>query len=102
MKKNNLWRRVKPIEVVKGVWSWENCLDVPEGVIDTMNKEVDAWVPTVTEEDIKQKNAKSSVALANGPIRFSPEHDFKHEDSQTFLKYCQKTHMVNLILSQHL
>ena len=90
MKKNNLWRRVKPIEVVKGVWSWENCLDVPEGVIDTMNKEVDAWVPTVTEEDIKQKNAKSSVALANGPIRFSPEHDFKHEDSQTFLKYCQK------------
>ncbi len=90
VKKNNLWRRVKPIEVVKGVWSWENCLDVPEGVIDTMNKEVDAWVPTVTEQDIKQKNAKSSVALANGPIRFSPENDFKHEDSKTFLKYCQK------------
>ena len=39
-KKNNLWWKVEPKEVVKGVWGWENCLEVPEGIIDIMNSEV--------------------------------------------------------------
>lgn len=90
MRKSNLWRSVPHKEVVKGVIAWENCLEVPDGIIDIMNSEVDAWVPTVSEEDIKRKDAKASVALANGPIRFSPEHDFKKEESIAFLKQCQK------------
>ncbi|MEK9691913.1 MAG: 2OG-Fe(II) oxygenase [Rhodospirillaceae bacterium] len=90
MKKSNLWKRVEPKEVVKGVWSWENCLEVPEGIIDIMNKDVDDWVPTVTEEAIKRKDATASVALANGPIRFAPEHDFKAPEAKAFLIQCQK------------
>ena len=58
-KKNNLWWKVEPKEVVKGVWGWENCLEVPEGIIDIMNQEVDDWVPTVTDEDIKNNDSKN-------------------------------------------
>ena len=89
-KKNNLWWKVEPKEVVKGVWGWENCLEVPEGIIDIMNAEVDAWVPTVTDEDIKNNDSKKSVILANGPIRFNPETEFKRPESQRFLQQVQK------------
>jgi len=90
MKKNNLWKRVEPKEIVKGVWSWENCLEIPDGVIDIMDSEVDAWVPTLTEEDFKRNDSVQSVVLANGPIRFNPEDNFKRNESKEFLKQVQK------------
>ena len=43
MKKNNLWTQGVPKEVVRGVVAWENCLEVPEGIIDSMNEDVDLW-----------------------------------------------------------
>ena len=38
-KKNNLWKKVPSKNVVTGVVAWENCLEIPEGIIDLMNKD---------------------------------------------------------------
>ena len=54
-KKNNLWKKVPSKNVVTGVVAWENCLEIPEGIIDLMNQDVDNWIPSVTDEMIKNK-----------------------------------------------
>ena len=90
MKKNNLWWSVEPKEIVKGVWAWENCLEVPEGIIDLMNADVDNWVPKVTEKMIKENDSYSTVKNANGPIRFSPETEFTTYEAKTYFKQVQK------------
>ena len=50
MKKNNLWVKGEPKEIVKGVWAWERCLEIPDGIIDSMNKDVDDWGNDEQEE----------------------------------------------------
>jgi len=89
-KKNNLWWRVEPKEIVTGVIAWENCLTIPDGVIDLMNKDVDNWVPTITDEMIEENDSYVTVKNANGPIRFNPEIEFKSEEAKTFFKQVQK------------
>ena len=88
--KKNLFKDVEPKEVVVGVWAWENCLEVPEGIVDIMNKEVDDWKAKITREDVENNDSMKSVYGSNGPIRFDPEVNFHKEESKLFLKQVQK------------
>ena len=76
MKKSNLWTQGSPKEVVRGVVAWENCLEVPEGIIDSMNEDVDQW-KIEQDSGTKQSEATKSLYNANGPIRFDPEQEFR-------------------------
>ena len=72
----NLWRNVEPKEVVPGVWAWENCIDVPEGIIDSMNKEVDDWKEEIRKNGANDKSSQYQTVTAKGytgPVRFAPE-----------------------------
>lgn len=82
--KQNLWRKVQPKEIITGVWSWENCIDVPEGILPIMNAEVDLWAKT------KQKKDSQGYGTNNGPIRFDPEYDFHREESLAYFKQVQR------------
>ncbi len=87
MKKNNLWEAGTPKTVLPGVMSWENCLTIPEGVIDLMNKDVDNWVPTITQEDVNRNDSVKTVFSHDGPIRFNPELEFTTDLAKTFFKH---------------
>ena len=89
-KKNNLWKKVPSKNVVTGVVAWENCLEIPEGIIDLMNQDVDNWIPSVTDEMIKQNDSYITVKNQNGPIRFNPEIEFTTDEAKTFFKQVQK------------
>lgn len=88
--KQNLFKNVKPYPVVPGVYTWENCLDVPNGIVDIMNSEVDDWKDSISKADVKNNDSLKSVYGANGPIRFDPEVNFHREESKTFLKQVQR------------
>ena len=90
MKKNNLWKKVKPKQVVTGVISWENCLEIPDGIIDLMNQDVDNWIPKITDEMIEENDSYITVKNQNGPIRFNPELEFTTKEAKTFFKQVQK------------
>ena len=90
MKKNNLWKKVEPKQVVTGVISWENCLEIPDGIIDLMNQDVDNWIPKITDEMIEENDSYITVKNANGPIRFNPELEFTTDEAKTFFKQVQK------------
>ena len=88
MKKSNLWTQGSPKEIVRGVVAWENCLEVPEGIIESMNEDVDKWKE---EQDTTGKKSEASKSLynANGPIRFDPEQEFRKEVHYKFLRQIQ-------------
>jgi|TARA_B100000902_G_C27193259_1_gene855048 mRNA-degrading endonuclease HigB of HigAB toxin-antitoxin module len=88
--KRNLFKNVEPQAIVPGVYTWENCLDVPNGIVDIMNTEVDDWKNSITKADVKNNDSLKSVYGANGPIRFDPEVNFHREESKTFLKQVQR------------
>lgn len=96
MKKSNLWIDGNPKEVVKGVYAWENCLTVPEGIIESMNQDVDNWSKAVTTDDVKKNDSKKTVYNDNGPIRFNPELEFTKPEHYTFLRQVQ-TNALNKI-----
>ena len=87
---SNLWRSVEPKEIVPGVWAWENCIDVPDGIIDSMNTEVDEWKRQIQEEGKKQGQYETAGASGyTGPIRFSPEEDFVEKVNHQYLSQVQ-------------
>lgn len=88
--KQNLFKDVRPSEVVPGVFTWENCLEVPEGIVDIMNQEVDDWKAGITKDDVTNNDSMKSVYGANGPIRFDPEVNFHREESKVYLKQVQR------------
>ena len=90
MKKNNLWKKVEPKQVVTGVISWENCLEIPDGIIDLMNQDVDNWIPKITDEMIEENDSYITVKNQNGPIRSNPELEFTTKEAKTFFKQVQK------------
>ena len=90
MKQENLFKNVEPKVIVPGVIAWENCLTVPDGIVDIMNKEVDVWKEKITKEDVKKNDSMKSVYGSNGPIRFDPEVNFHKEESLTMLKQVQR------------
>ncbi len=89
MKKNNLWSKGKPKEVVRGVVAWENCLEVPDGIIESMDKDVDDWKAKQTLQSTKTDEAAKSLYNDNGPIRFDPEAQFTKQIHYKFLKQVQ-------------
>ena len=48
MKKNNLWKKVKPKQVVTGVISWENCLEIPDGIISIFSSAINLEIKSST------------------------------------------------------
>ena len=88
MKKSNLWTQGTPKEVVRGVVAWENCLEVPEGIIESMNEDVDKWKEEQATSN-KQSESAKSLYNANGPIRFDPEQEFRKEVHYKFLRQIQ-------------
>ena len=89
----NLWRNVEPKEVVPGVWAWENCIDVPEGIIDSMNKEVDDWKEEIRKNGANDKSSQYQTVTAKGytgPVRFAPEDDFKERINHKYLGQVHK------------
>ena len=80
-----MWNPGKPKEIVKGVLAWENCMEVPEGIIDCMNEEVDEWKENVKKDEMGIGN-NYTITHMNGPIRFDPEMHFKKEESKNYLK----------------
>ena len=72
IKKNNIWVRGTPKEVIRGVVAWENCLEVPDGIIESMDEDVDNWKAEQTLESTKTDEAAKSLYNDNGPIRFYP------------------------------
>ena len=89
-KKSNLWKSVDYKEIVTGVIAWEKCLEIPEGIIDLMNQDVDNWIPTITDEMIEENDSYITVRNDNGPIRFNPELEFTTDEAKTFFKQVQK------------
>lgn len=91
----NLWKSVEPKEIVPGVWAWESCMEVPEGIIDSMNKEVDDWKKKI-EEGKREGSSQYQTAVASGytgPIRFAPEDDFKEKVNHQYLSQIQSNTM---------
>jgi hypothetical protein len=91
----NLWKEVEPKQVVPGVWAWENSMEVPEGIIDSMNKEVDDWKKKI-EEGKRDGSSQFQTAVASGytgPIRFAPEDDFKEKVNHQYLSQIQSNTM---------
>ena len=88
MKKNNLWTQGVPKEVVRGVVAWENCLEVPEGIIDSMNEDVDLWKEAQSKSQTQTESGKS-IYNSNGPIRFDPEQEFTKAIRYKFLRQIQ-------------
>ncbi len=74
-----MWNPGKPKEIIKGVLAWENCMEVPEGIIDSMNEEVDEWKEKVKKDEMGIGN-NYTITHTNGPIRFDPELHFKKEE----------------------
>lgn len=86
-----LWREVEYKEIVPGVISWENCLEVPDGVVDIMNSEVDRWKDIVIKNnDFHRGGNYETVRNANGPIRFDPETEFLEKESVEFFFQVQR------------
>lgn len=79
-----MWNPSEPKEVVKGVVAWENCIEVPEGIIDIMNSEVDTWKDNVKKEEMSEGN-NYTITHMNGPIRFDPEQNFYRDESKEYL-----------------
>lgn len=79
-----MWNPSEPKEVIKGVLAWENCIEVPEGIIDIMNSEVDAWKDNVKKEEMSTGN-NYTITHMNGPIRFDPEQNFVSDESKEYL-----------------
>ena len=78
-----LWKQVESKEIVPGVIAWENCLEVPEGIVDTMNSEVDRWKQQVIDNNEFDKGGNHGTILnSNGPIRFDPETEFVEKNSK--------------------
>jgi len=91
----NLWKQVEPKQIVPGVWAWEKCMEVPEGIIDSMNKEVDDWKKRI-EEGKREGMSQYLTAVASGytgPIRFAPEDDFKEKVNHQYLSQIQSNTM---------
>lgn len=79
-----MWNPSEPKEIVKGVIAWENCIEVPEGIIDIMNSEVDTWKDNVKKDEMSQGN-NYTITHMNGPIRFDPEQNFVSDESKEYL-----------------
>ena len=80
-----MWKVGEPKEIVPGVISWEKVIDVPDGIIDSMNEEVDVWKEKVASLGDKPGNYYT-VTNDNGPVRFDPENDFPQTRKQKLLK----------------
>ena len=87
---NRLWKQAEIKKIVPGVLAWEKCLEVPEGIVDLMDSEVDRWKDNLTEEDLSQPGNNQTVKNVNGPIRFDPEREFRHKESQDFFWQVQQ------------
>lgn len=79
-----MFNTVEPKTVVPGVVAWEGSIDVPDGIVDQMNNEVDEWKKSL--KDFNLIDNTYSVIDKNGPIRFNPEHNFKEESSINYFK----------------
>lgn len=79
-----MWNPSKPKEIVKGVIAWEKCIEVPKGIIETMNNEVDSWKDKVKKEEMGVGN-NYTITHMNGPIRFDPERNFVSKESKEYL-----------------
>lgn len=86
-----LWKQVESKEIVPGVIAWENCLEVPEGIVDTMNSEVDRWKQRVIENNEFHKGGNyDTIRNSNGPIRFDPETEFIEKESREYFWQVQR------------
>ena len=85
----NIWEHGTPKKIMEGVIAWENCINVPDGVIDIMNSEVDAWKEKMTFENAAKENRLQGL-YGNGPIRFNPEEHFYREESIAFFNHIRK------------
>ena len=85
----NIWEHGTPKKIMEGVIAWENCINVPDGVIDIMNSEVDTWKEKMTFENAAKENRLQGL-YGNGPIRFNPEEHFYREESIAFFNHIRK------------
>ena len=83
-----MWKVGEPKEIVPGVVAWEKVIDVPDGIIDSMNEEVDIWKEKVASLGDKPGNYYT-VTNDNGPVRFDPENDFHRQENKNYLKQVQ-------------
>ena len=88
---SKLWKEVEPKKIVEGVIAYENCIEVPEGVVDTMNAEVDLWKQKVIDNNEYDRGGNyQTVKNENGPIRFDPEIEFKEKASKEYFWQVQR------------
>jgi len=83
---SNLWVKGEAKEYMPGVHYWENSIEVPDGIIEHMNKEVDDWKVNITQDMAENNEIYKQGIFHNGPIRFNPEFNFKTEESITYFK----------------
>lgn len=87
MKQGNIWKSVEPKMLAPGIVSFERCIETYQEVIDIMNSEVDEWKKHNVTQD------GQGYGKANGPIRFSPEDNFKKKESISYFKQVQRNAM---------
>lgn len=85
----SLWEHGTPKKVMDGVYAWENCIEVPDGIIESMNQEVDLWKEKITLERAKNEERVQGL-YGNGPIRFNPETDFHNPDNISYFNHIRK------------
>ena len=89
-----LWKEVNHKVIVPGVIAYENCLEVPDGIVEIMNSEVDRWKNKVIENnDFDRGGNYETVKAANGPIRFDPETEFIEKESKEYFWQVQRNTM---------
>lgn len=87
---SKLWKEVEHKQIIPGVVAWEKCLEVPEGIVDLMNSEVDRWKNSLTEADYGRGGNYGTVKADNGPIRFDPETEFQMKETKEYFWQVQK------------
>lgn len=88
---SKLWKEVEPKKIVEGVVAYENCIEVPEGVVDIMNSEVDRWKDMVLKTKQWDRGGNyQTVKNQNGPIRFDPETEFVEKESKEYFWQVQR------------
>ena len=83
------WDNGTPKKIMEGVVAWENCLEVPDGIVDSMNVEVDMWKKNMNEQKAKKSNLLQGL-YGNGPIRFNPEENFNNPNNINYFGHVQK------------
>jgi predicted 2-oxoglutarate/Fe(II)-dependent dioxygenase YbiX len=84
----NLFKPVAPRILAPGIVAFEKCIETFTEVIDIMNSEVDEWKKNNVTRDGQGYGKK------NGPVRFSPEDNFKKEESIKYFKQVKRNTMV--------